>query len=262
MKYDRIITAPKRSSHFSIVSTPMQLTNRQDQRSVYNALDLVSHRPQYQDTEISEYDIRSEKSSKSDKLTKYHSFESTTAHPKRPKMLKKSKSATSLISSALTSDQEQCATVSFSLKYVPALRQLVLKLYSVSDLPVKTYGNEVCTTVYLFPSKPEGVRSKSLSGGPNIRFEETFLFDDMDMVEIEKSTLRIVLQSIRKTKGNRENFLGEYVVKCCDVDLEPDRQRQFEAQALRTRQKSVSTSQDATVIIVITNIYKHIFAQD
>lgn len=176
-----------------------------------------------------------------ERLTKFYSIDNGSVvqcSPKR-KQLKKSKSVSAL--PKVTPESETCPTISFSLKFDPKTRQLRMKLVSVNELPVKCYGYDVSAVVYLFPRNTDGVHSRSVPGKRDIQLNETFLFDDMMLTEVEKSTIRIVLQYKRKVRSGKDDFLGEMYMKFCDFDWSTNEAMPFTAIPLKPRVKKVRT---------------------
>lgn len=234
-KYDKIFTTLRRPSPVDVISTRRQLSNpsTSDLRSSYNSFDLVTERPQenYQLNKIN---------ANTEKLTKFHSIDNGspgTSSPKR-KELKKSKSIAAL--PKVAPEPEFCPAISFSLRFDSKTRQLRMKLLSVSELPVKCYGYDVSASVYLFPRNTDGVHSRSVTGKKDVQLNETFLFDDMTLAEVEKSTVRIVLMYKKKMRSGKDDFLGELYLKCCDYDWSQNETLAFNCMTLKSKVKKVS----------------------
>lgn len=234
-KYDKIFTTLRRTSPVDVISTRRQLSNANatDVRSTYNTFDLVTEHPQ-EDSQLNKTSHNTEK------LTKYHSMDSGSAahHSPKRKQMKKSKSLASL--PKVAPEPEFSPTVSFSLKFDTKSRQLRMKLLSVSELPVKCYGYDVSAVVYLFPRNTDGVHSRCVTGKKDVQLNETFLFDDMTLAEVEKSTLRLMLQYKRKLRSGKEDFLGEMYMKCCDFDWSTNEMLTFNAIPLTSKVKKVA----------------------
>ena len=233
-KYDKIFTTLRRTPPVDVISTRRQLSynSTTDVRTTYNSFDLVTEQPQ-------EGTKQTKSTQNIDKLTKFHSIDSGSAGHYSPtrKHLKKSKSIAAL--PKVAPEPEFCPRISFSLKFDSKSRQLRMKLVSVSELPVKCYGYDVSAVVYLFPRNTDGVHSRCVAGKKDVPLNETFLFDDMTLAEVEKSTLRLMLQYKRKTRSSKDDFLGEMYMKCCDFDWSKNETMTFTAMPLKSKVKKV-----------------------
>ena len=79
----------------------------------------------------------------------------------------------------------------------------------------------------------------------NITFGKMLIFSkkyekNVTLLQVEKATLRIVVNYRKKTKLAKEGFLGEMFVKCCDVDWTTEQPVTFASPLLKSREKNVS----------------------
>ncbi|XP_045215890.2 synaptotagmin-11-like [Mercenaria mercenaria] len=229
-KYDHLFTTLTRPA-FSVVGTRRQLS-APNNRTSYSSFDETKE-IKVTDLELSQYRESKARRNK-EVLTKYHSVDSQS-HKPSAKVMKRSKSMVAKLS---MDEIEQNVTISFTLKYAQKLRQLHLKLLRVSDLPVKCYGFDIYAVVYLFPRNTDGVHSRSIVGGKELVLNESFMFDDMILAEVDKSTLRLVLMYKKKTKsGRKDGFLGETFVECSEADWNSEQPLQFDCELEKNKIK-------------------------
>lgn len=235
-KYDQMFASLMRTTHapFSVVGTRRQLSEPTP-HTTYSSFDETKDL-KVADLELSQYKESKSKQSK-ENLTKFHSFDGQR-DKSHLKGLKRSKSMVARLS---FDDIEQNITISFTLKYAQKLRQLHLKLLRVSDLPVKCYGYDIYAVVYLFPRNTDGVHSRSVVGGKDVILNETFMFDDMILAEVDKSTLRLVLQYKKKSRSGKDGFLGEMFMECSEVDWSKEQPLQFDCELEKNKVKNVSS---------------------
>lgn len=235
-KYERMFTTVTRQAPFSVIGTRRQLSEPTPKLS-YSSFDETSYDTRLGDLELSHYKESKARHCHDLSLTKHHSFD--TVDPKHVnKGLRRSKSVAARLS---VEETEQNIVMAFTLKYIQKSRQLQLKLVHVSDLPVKTYGFDIYAIVFLFPRNTDGVHSKSAKGGRDVILNETFLFDDLILPEVDKSTLRLVLHYKKKTRAGKDGFLGEMYMKCSEVDWNKDQPIRFDCVLDRNKVKNVSS---------------------
>ncbi|KAL4227567.1 hypothetical protein ACF0H5_013009 [Mactra antiquata] len=223
-KYERMLTTVNRPAPFSVVGTRRQLSDPEPKPS-YNSFDETVSNVRVGDLELAHYRENKQRLSCDNSLIKHHSFDIVDTKYTNNKGLRRSKSVAGRLSQE---DMEQNIVVAFTLKYIQKSRQLQLKLVHVSDLPVKTYGFDIYTIVYLFPRNTDGVHSKSSKGGRDVVLNETFLFDDLMLPEVDKSTFRFVLYYKKKTRAGKDGFLGEMYMECNDIDWNKDQPIRFD----------------------------------
>ena len=241
-KYDVYTTVPKTKP--LLINTQRQLGHADNSRPcpTYDAVDLVTERPQMESFELSKFDESSKKYQQ--RLAKFHSFEKTPPGKKETPKLRRSKSVTSLDDEVLlrSPNREVNIRIAFSLKYVKNVRQVNLKLHNISELPSKTFGYDVFAVVNLFPRNTEGANSRNVKGDKTVKLEQTFLFDDMTLKETERSTLRIAIFYRKRLRLAKEEYLGEMFLKCSEVDWSLDQPIRFEVEVNKNRAKRVSCS--------------------
>lgn len=235
-KYDHMATSLFRTTPFTVVGTKRQLSEPTP-RTSYSSFDGTND-IKVSDLELSQYKESKARQNKGN-LTKFATFESSgsTSPPPAPKGLKRSKS---LVMRYSFDEAEHTVSVSFTLKYVHKLRQLHLKLLRIADIPIKNYGNDIYVTVYLFPRNTDGVHSRSVRADKDVVLNEAFLFDDMTLPEVEKSTLRLVLSYKKKNLSGKDGVIGEMYMECGDVDLSSEQAFPFNFNLDKNKVRSVS----------------------
>ncbi|XP_060569772.1 synaptotagmin-4-like isoform X2 [Ruditapes philippinarum] len=221
LKYDNMFTTLSRPV-YSVVGTRRQLS-APNSRTSYSSFDETKE-IKVTDLELSQYRESKSRQNK-DHLKKYPSLDGQSNKP-ASKGMKRSKSMVA----RLSMEEVENVTISFSLKYSQKLRQLRLKLLRMNDLPLKCYGYDIYVIVYLFPRSTDGVHSRSVVGGKELILNETFLFDDIILAEVDKSTLRLVLMYKKKTRSGKDGFLGETYMECSDVDWSSEAPLQFDCE--------------------------------
>ncbi|KAH3836873.1 hypothetical protein DPMN_110249, partial [Dreissena polymorpha] len=239
-KYDSLITTLHRTSPVSLISHRRQVSEPSSASylSNYSTFDIVT---EYQNAQDVGYEHQTDsRKSNGEKLTKYHSMDSgQNKVKKKAASLKKSKSNPVIMPSGRAEcDNEQCPKISFTLKYDSKARRLKLRFLSVCELPGKCHGLDVSAVVSLFPRNVDGVNSRIVTGAREVHLDETFLFDDLTLPEVEKSTLRFVLHFKRKMRSGKEELLGELYMKCCDHDWRNNDTLNFTSMPLGLKTKS------------------------
>ncbi|XP_052793380.1 synaptotagmin-1-like [Mya arenaria] len=243
-RYDNIFTTLRRPSPVAIVDTRRQLSEPSAYHSTYNTFDIVTEYQQelggsgrYLETGRDSRTSRKSSDIGGEKLTKVHSVDmGSTSMGIKKKVLKKSMS-NPVLTSKCESEPEKGPSISFTLKYDSKSRQLRMKLLSIADLPQKCYGYEVSVVVYLFPRNVDGMHSRTVTGAREVTFNENFLIDDLTVAEVEKSTMRFLLQYRKKSRSSKEDFLGEMNMKCCDYDWATSETLNFTAMPLGSKQR-------------------------
>lgn len=232
LKYDQMFTTLSRPA-YSVVGTRRQLS-APTSRTSYSSFDETKD-IKVTDLELSQYRESKSRQNK-DHLKKYPSVDCQN-HKPSSKGMKRSKSMVARLS---MDEIERNVTISFTLKYSQKLRQLHLKLLRMTDLPIKCYGFDIYVIVYLFPRNTDGVHSRSIVGGKDLTLNETFMFDDMILAEVDKSTLRLVLMYKKKTRSGKDGFLGEAFMECSDVDWNSEAPLQFDCELEKNKIRNVS----------------------
>lgn len=246
-RYDNLFTTLRRPSPVQLISTRRQHSAPASYQTNYSTFDIVTEYQQETSSGRPSMDSgpsRRRSGEPGEKLTKFHSVDNSGVMSKNgatgtKKTIKKSMS-NPVIASKYEAEPELCPNISFTLKYDSKSRQLRMKLLSISDLSSKCYGCDVSAVVYLFPRNVDGVHSRTVSGAREIQLNETFIFDDLTQAEVEKSTMRFLMQYRKKVRSSKDNFLGEVNMKCCDFDWSTNETLNFTALPLGSKQKSVS----------------------
>lgn len=244
-RYDNVFATPTRPS-YSVVTTMRQHSDPRHTKRYRSLDDAKDTKTTDYEHELSQYK-ESKEQHNDNKFMKYHSFD----EQKQTTPIRGIKRSKSMVASLPVDETEQNCTLSFTLKYSQKLRQLHLKLLRVSDLPTKLYGYDIYAVVYLFPRNIDGVHSRTVVGGKNLDLNETFMFDDMILSEVDRCTLRLALQYRKKTRSGKDGFLGEMYMECSEIAWNCDQPLLFDCELEKNKVKHVSVYVSTTISLMV-----------